>query len=382
MINATSYLELLNENKNSYFFFRKNRNIYLSSRQVYKYKQSIYAYYDVDMPIVESPSIQFNSSGIGFQNDWCTVQIGRGNEDWGAGENISLALSKNSSPYNFFKLASNYGHLRVSYMHGFLERNQDNVNRYLNSRGIEWSNKKSLVLGFSETIIYSGKDRAIDFAYFNPLSSHLEVELNNRLNTPGDWNSNAVWQIHLDWLIRQRMRLSMNYLADEFVLDPNIEIGKEHGKAFSSRFSILVLSSEKYNINLMINYVNVGTPTFRHGVGTNNFVQNDIPLGFNNGSDLKERSIGVSYSKINNLFLNFICGVVHSGQQSLFYNPYEPYLDYIGDKFPSGITNKKSYVKNQLIWKFKNNIYINVNITLTPKDIKDNKYIMEIGLNK
>ena len=38
----------------------------------------------------------------------------------------------------------------------FLENVRSNINRYI-TRGIEWSNKKSLVIGFSETVIYSEK---------------------------------------------------------------------------------------------------------------------------------------------------------------------------------------------------------------------------------
>ena len=39
---------------------------------------------------------------------------------------------------------------------------------------------------------------------------------------------NAVWQIHLDYMLK--IILEFQLLFDEFVFDPNIEIGKEHGK--------------------------------------------------------------------------------------------------------------------------------------------------------
>ena len=48
--------------------------------------------------------------------------------------------------------------------------------------------------------------------YLNPISSHLEIELNNRLNIIGDNNSNAVWQAHLDYLMMKNLRISLNYL--------------------------------------------------------------------------------------------------------------------------------------------------------------------------
>ena len=54
---------------------------------------------------------------------------------------------------------------------------------------------KYLLIGLSEVIIYSGHNRPIDFAYFNPMSTHLEIELNDRQNNIGTGNGNGVWQL-------------------------------------------------------------------------------------------------------------------------------------------------------------------------------------------
>tara|TARA_A100001015_G_scaffold268156_1_gene318799 strand:- start:1285 stop:1794 length:510 start_codon:yes stop_codon:yes gene_type:complete len=166
-------------------------------------------------------------SGFGYQNKWAKIQIANGIEDWGAGEQISLALNHKSESYDYLTIASNYGNIRVKYIHGFLEQYELN-NRYINARGIEWTNKKNFLLGLSESIIYSGKNRSIDLAYLNPIGSHLEIELNERLNVVGGNNANAVWQIHSDFYFKNKLRFSGNYLFDEFVLDQNIEQGKEH----------------------------------------------------------------------------------------------------------------------------------------------------------
>ena len=94
-----------------------------------------------------------------------------------------------------------------------------------------------MLIGLSETIIYSGYNRGVDIGYINPIASHLEVELNDRLSVLGNENANAVWQAHLDYLIRKEIRLSANFLFDEFVFDRSIEFGKEHGYAYSIRVS-------------------------------------------------------------------------------------------------------------------------------------------------
>ena len=87
--------------------------------------------------------------------------------------------------YDYFLLGSDYGKIRVKYIYGFFETVKEYINRYITARGFEWTNKKSLVIGFSETVIYSGENRSFDIGYMNPISSHLEIELNNRLNIIG-----------------------------------------------------------------------------------------------------------------------------------------------------------------------------------------------------
>ena len=56
---------------------------------------------------------------IGYQNDWVKLQYGKGRENWGAGNNIAIGLNQSSEPYNYFVLGSDYGNVRVKYVHGF-----------------------------------------------------------------------------------------------------------------------------------------------------------------------------------------------------------------------------------------------------------------------
>ena len=44
-----------------------------------------------------------NASGFGYKNQNILFQIGRGRENWSAGNEIGLALSKNSPSYDYFK---------------------------------------------------------------------------------------------------------------------------------------------------------------------------------------------------------------------------------------------------------------------------------------
>ena len=124
-----------------------------------------------------------------------------------------------SPSYDYHLIGLNLNKIRYRYFHAFLESDSLGMNRYLTAKGIEYSNLESMVISFSELVIYSGINRSIDHTYLNPLSSHLEIELNDRRNLIGTDNGNAVWQASLDLFFLEKFRFSLNLLFDELVFD-------------------------------------------------------------------------------------------------------------------------------------------------------------------
>ena len=162
------------------------------------------------------------------------------------------------------------------------------------------------------------------------------MELNNRLNQVGDRNSNAVWQFHLDALIKKDIRLSLNYLIDEFVLDPDQQIGKEHGYAYSLSISKNIINHKNKDFTIYSNYFHIGTPTFRHGNGENNFINNMYPIGWFKGSDSKQFSLGCNYTNKSSVLFSLNSGILDSGEESIRNRPFDAYSDYMKGPFPSG----------------------------------------------
>ena len=311
----------------------------------------------MDINKLKDNNSQFNvlNSGFGYRNNWVLLKISKDRESWGSGRDIQLALSETSDPYNYLTIASDYGSLRVKYIHGFLETTNNLVNRFITARGLEWTNKKSLIIGLSETIIYSGFNRSFDLGYLNPISSHIEVELNNRLNLVGDNNSNAVWQFHLDALVKKNIRLSLNYLIDEFVFDPDLEIGKEHGYAYSLSISKKINNYKNKDFLIYSNYIHIGTPTFRHGNGENNFINNMYPTGWFVGSDSKQFSLGCNYSNKSSVLFSLNSGIIYSGDESIRNRPLDPYSDYIKGPYPSGNVKERVFLNASFDFNFYKN---------------------------
>ena len=80
-------------------------------------RKYFYCYFDLSLT-KESYYLNNNKniidlSGFGFQNDWALIQIGRGREDWGAGNDIALGISGDSKAYDYLLLSSNYGKIRL-----------------------------------------------------------------------------------------------------------------------------------------------------------------------------------------------------------------------------------------------------------------------------
>ena len=292
-------------------------------------------------------------SGVGYQNETLLFQIGRGRENWSAGNDINLILSNDSPSYDYMKFQYNYGKARFVTFHGFLE-NKNNYNRYITGRGIELTNKKSMVFGFSEIVIYSGLNRPIDFAYINPISTHLEIELNNRQNTLGTENGNAVWQFSNDNLIGKRLRISNNLIIDELVIDKvQLDSGKVNGLGWSSRIAYNLSNSNKVVI-LYGSLTYVGTHTLRHGNGYNNFVHRNYPLGLKYGSDGYSYKLGLKYYNSENLIFRTELGEMLIGSNSIIDDQYREYLnDYKKTSFPSGKVDNTYFVDNFLQWDYK-----------------------------
>ena len=358
-INARFGNSIFNDRKSLYayghFTFNKYFHGYLYPRIVDR-PESFRGYSGIPRDIERGG---FNSgetdlSGISFENDWMIVQFGRGRQSWGAGNDIELAISEESNSYDYGMLDLDFGKLKVRYFHGYLETDSLSISRYITGRGLEWNNYKNLLIGFSEIIIYSGKDRPIDFSYFNPMSTHLEIELNNRQNELDTDGGNGVWQISLDYLLMANLRFSCNYLFDEFILDKEQkDEGKVSGRAYSFKTVYSPIIKENSSLSCHLSIISVGTNTFRHEEGQNNFVQRNSPLGWQVGSDSREIKMGFDWLYKEKIIFDLDMGIKNLGEKNFIDNLYEPYINYFDEPFPSGEVENINFIhsKAQYWWR-------------------------------
>ncbi len=321
-------------------------------------------------------------SGISFENEWMIIQFGRGRQSWGAGNNIELAINENSNAYDYGMLDLDFKKLRVRYFHGYLETDSLYVNRYITGRGLEWNNQKNILIALSEVIIYSGKNRPIDFSYFNPMSTHLEIEMNNRQNNLGTDSGNGVWQLSFDCLFIANFRISGNFLFDEFVLDrEQKDEGKDAAKAFSCKFVYNPIINENSFLSCYFSIISVGTNTFKHEYGNNNFVQRNDPLGWEIGNDSREIEFGLNSLFHNKIITSLSVGNRLIGEKNMIDNLYEPYIGYVNESFPSGVTEQISFGSTSLKWWYKPNISIISKLEIKKSDKLGTDIELDIGID-
>ena len=133
--------------------------------------------------------------------------------------------------------------------------------------------------------------------------------------------------------------------------------------------------------NITFSYVNVGTPTFRHGQGMNNFVNKNYPLGWYGGSDSENFEIGLNYLDEKKILVGMYFKNLRFGEESIFKRPYEPYKDYIKDKFPSGKVTRVNSMNFNLLFKTKLNLDVMVDYEITLENKKYHAYLIGTGIN-
>ena len=294
-------------------------------------------------------------SGLGYFTDKSRFWFGRGRQNWGSLLFDNLTVSANSPSFDQGVLEIKFSKFKFRYFHGYLETIYNNHHRYITGKGIEYNNKYNLLLGLHEIVIYSGINRNLDLAYLNPISTHLEIELNGRNNGPNVTGAqNGIWQFSIDYMPIKGLRLSSNIIIDEYAIDDldSDTLTNKNDYGFQNRIAYSsVVSNLMYTFDLQ--YVNIGTYTFRHERGSNNLVSRNETIGTTLGSDVNYLQFGLNIITPWKMKFGSKAGAKRSGENNIRYNLYAP-NDYThGQGFPSGNIDEYQFFSYDLSYKYK-----------------------------
>ena len=128
--------------------------------------------------------------------------------------------------------------------------------------------------------------------------------------------------------------------------------------------------------------IKIGTNTFRHEDGNNNFVARGKPLGWNYGSDGRESKFGLNlYNDRISMLINANFGRRDLGVNSIIENTYSPYVNYFSVPFPSGEFRKILFLHLGIQWWYKP--YLSFIIKFDQENIEKHgsQNIFECGLD-
>jgi hypothetical protein len=306
-------------------------------------------------------SLEFDQASVGYRKDWVAFSFGRGRPVWGPFGARNLVLSSQSAAMDHLSVLFRYKKITAAFFTGFLEARQDSLatqNRYIAGHGIEYAPARNARLSLSEITVYSGPNRRFDWAYLNPLSPHLESELNDRENQPYTEanRSNAVWVASADWMTAGRFRLSASYLIDEFQFDSkDRKEGRPDATALEIRLAKSVLR-RRSSFTAWAGYERVGTYTLRHESDFSQFISRDIPLGTPIGSDAEAWRLGANAILPFRVRFEAEWQALRQGSNGLLTWPYTGYDEYKNVSFPSGNVVKSTILAFKLQY-FSNRLF-------------------------
>ena len=132
-------------------------------------------------------------------------------------------------------------------------------------------------------------------------------------------------------------------MIDELTIDEEeIKQGESNLTGFSGKISYLIGNYSDFEILADLVVESIGTYTFKHTYGMNNFVSRGLTLGNLNGSDFIKHTFNLRFYKNIKTNLIFSFSKLLSGENNINLDPYSPYENIIKTNFPSGI-NQNSY---------------------------------------
>ena len=163
--------------------------------------------------------------------------------------------------------------------------------------------------------------------------------------------------------------------------DEQKEEGKGHGRAHSLKGVYTPIKTQNAIYSFYLSNISIGTHTFKHQSGYNNFVQRNKPLGWLLGSDSRETNLGMNALYKRSLIANIEFGQREIGEKNIIKFPYGGYMDYQDGPFPSGDVEKIYFVSGRLQWWWKRNLSLITEFEYNDSNRINREFQFNIGVD-
>jgi len=294
---------------------------------------------------------------LSFKLPYFNLFLGRENLSWGQSRLSPLLLSPSSPPMDMLKLQGEWSFFKVSSFFAQLDpvtvsdsAGTTKYRRYLSAHRFSFKVKSFLELGFSETVIYGGKNRWFELYYLNPLLWFHGAQLN------ADEDDNTFIGLDFNFTPLKRLLFYGELLIDDFQIEKKSASDKEPNElGFSLGLKVgdfLGLKGSELNLE----YLRINNWTYNQKYPWNRYLFKHKIIGNPLGPDADNLFFSISGYLRKNLEAKISYEFIRRGEgkvTSLWDEPWIYIEDYKG-KFPSGIVEKTNDLRLSLDYNYKN----------------------------
>ena len=294
---------------------------------------------------------------LSFKLPYFSLFLGRESLSWGQSHLYPLILSSFSPPVDMLKLEGKWGFLKATSFFAQLDpikvtdsTGTSKIRRYMSAHRFSFKIKELLQVGFSETVIYGGKNRWFELYYLSPLLWFHGSQLNE-----GE-DDNTFIGFDFNFTPLQKFSLYGELLIDDFQIEKKSDSDKEPNEL---GYSIGLKAGDLLGLNgseFDFEYLRVNNWTYNQRYPWNRYLFKNKTIGNPVGPDADNLFISLGGYLRKGLEARLSYELTHKGEGKITSLWNEPWL-YVEDyreKFPSGIVERTDNFQLSLNYHYKN----------------------------
>jgi len=304
---------------------------------------------------------------LSFKLPYFNLFLGRDNLSWGQSRLSSLILSPDSPPMDMLRIEGKWGFFKATSFFTKLDPVEyadstgiSKARRYLSAHRLSFRIKEFAQIGFSETVVYGGKNRQFELYYLNPLLWFHGAQLNE-----GE-DDNTFLGFDFNFTPFRKILLYGELLIDDFQIEKKNSSDKEPNEIAYSLGTKTVDLFGSTGTELSFEYLRINNWTYNQKYPWNRYTFNHKIIGNPLGPDADDLYLSLAGYLRKNLEAKVSFEQMRKGEGKITSLWNEPWLnpDY-QDKFPSGTVENSNTFQLSLSYNYRNLFRANLSGDLT-----------------
>jgi hypothetical protein len=295
---------------------------------------------------------------LSFNLPYFKLLLGRENLAWGQKSFGELILSQHAFPLDMIKIQGGWGIFQGTAFFSILDPlvvkdSSDTVyvKRYLSGHRVSLNFSSKAQLGFSEMVLYGGKDRFLEPYYLIPLFWYHGAQLNEGRN------DNTFFSFDLNLHPKKGMVIYGEFLIDDLQIEKKTKKDQEPNElGYSGGLSLVDLFGFK-GVGLDLEYTRINNWTYNQEEDQNRYLHEGKLLGNPLGPDADNLGIDLSAWLKKGLKSKIIYQLQRHGEGRVNSPWTQPWMLTEGEyqeKFPTGVVEKRNYLGLVLQYNYAN----------------------------